>query len=224
MRKNTFLSALELFWVFFKIGLFTFGGGLAMISFISREVVENKKWITEKQMGDIVIIAESTPGAIAVNAATYVGYKTAGVLGSLFATLGVVLPSFIIISVIYVFFDLFKANEWFAAAFKGIRAAVIVLFVSAFFKLFRPMEKNPVTLVAAAVVFLVALFTDISPIYMIITGGATGVTYFFIRARRRGKAVLNAQTPPKTAEDGEGDVAPADEGLGGNPAKGGEER
>ena len=86
-------TVLELFWVFFKIGLFTFGGGLAMISLISREVAENKKWITEKEMGDIIIVAESTPGAIAINTATFVGYKTAGVLGSIFATIGVVLPS-----------------------------------------------------------------------------------------------------------------------------------
>lgn len=224
MRKSTFLSALELFWVFFKIGLFTFGGGLAMISFISREVVENKKWITEKQMGDIVIIAESTPGAIAVNTATYVGYKTAGVLGSLFATLGVVLPSLIIISVIYVFFDLFKANEWFAAAFKGIRAAVIVLLFSAFLKLFKPMEKNPVTIAAAAVVFLVALLTDINPIYPIVAGGAIGVTYFLIKARRAKKALLNAQTPAETDEEGKTDSAPFERETGENPAEGGEER
>ena len=97
MEKSKFKLALELFWEFFKIGLFTFGGGLAMIALISREVVDNKKWITDKEMGDIVIVAESTPGPIAVNTATYVGYKTAGVLGSIFATLGVVLPSFLII-------------------------------------------------------------------------------------------------------------------------------
>ena len=224
MRKGTFLSALELFRVFFKIGLFTFGGGLAMISLISREVVENKKWITEKQMGDIIIIAESTPGAIAINTATYVGYKTAGVLGSLFATLGVVLPSLIIISVIYVFFDLFKANEWFAAAFKGIRAAVIVLFVSAFFKLFKPMEKNPVTLAAAAVVFFVALFTDFGSIYLILAGGAIGVTYFIIRARRNRKALVGSQTPPKTAEDDEDSSSRAEDESREKPGKGGEKR
>ena len=108
-----------------------------MISLISREVVENKRWITDKEMGDIVIIAESTPGAIAINTATYVGYKTGGVLGSIFATLGVVLPSLIIISIIYVFFDLFKENKWFAAAFNGIRATVIVLLFNAVLKLSR---------------------------------------------------------------------------------------
>ena len=107
MGKNVFIRALELFCTFFKIGLFTFGGGRAMLTLISREVVENKRWITDKDMGDIVVIAESTPGAIAVNTATYVGYKTAGVLGSVFATLGCILPSLIVISVIYIFFDMF---------------------------------------------------------------------------------------------------------------------
>ncbi len=190
MKKFSFSTVLQLFWVFFKIGLFTFGGGLAMISLISREVVENKKWITDKEMGDIVIIAESTPGAIAVNTATYVGYKTGGVLGSMFATLGVVLPSLIIISVIYVFFDLFKANKWFAAAFRGIRAAVIVLLFNAVLKLFKPMQKNPATLIGAAAVFLITLLTDINSIYLILVGGALGVTYFLIKTSRAKKTVV----------------------------------
>jgi len=195
MRKNVFVKALELFLVFFKIGLFTFGGGLAMISLISREVVENKKWITEKEMGDVVIIAESTPGAIAVNTATYVGYKTAGVTGSIFATLGVVLPSIIIISVIFVFFDLFKENKWVAAAFKGIRATVIVLLFNAFTKLFRPMQKNAVTIVAAVTVFLITLFTDFNSIWLILIGGTLGVAYFialWARARRKKPATASA--------------------------------
>ena len=189
MKKPVFRLALQLFWVFFKIGLFTFGGGLAMISLISREVAENKKWITEKEMGDIVIVAESTPGAIAVNTATYVGYKTAGVLGSIFATLGVVLPSFIIISVIYVFFDLFKDNVWVAAAFKGIRAAVIVLLFNAVLKLFKPMQKNAVTIIGACLVFLVTLFTDVNSIYLILAGGILGIVYFVDKNTKAKRAV-----------------------------------
>ena len=189
MKKPVFNLALQLFWVFFKIGLFTFGGGLAMISLISREVAENKKWITEKEMGDIVIVAESTPGAIAVNTATYVGYKTAGVLGSIFATLGVVLPSFIIISVIYVFFDLFKDNVWVAAAFKGIRAAVIVLLFNAVLKLFKPMQKNAVTIIGACLVFFVTLFTDVNSIYLILAGGILGIVYFVVKNARAKRAV-----------------------------------
>jgi len=182
-------TVLELFWVFFKIGLFTFGGGLAMISLISREVAENKKWITEKEMGDIIIVAESTPGAIAINTATFVGYKTAGVLGSIFATIGVFLPSLIIISVIYVFFDLFKENRWFAAAFKGIRAAVIVLLFNAVIKLFKPMDKTYITVGGSILVFFITLFTDINSIYLILIGGVIGVVCFVVKSARAKRRV-----------------------------------
>lgn len=187
--------------MFFKIGLFTFGGGLAMISLISREVVENKKWISDKEMGDVIIIAESTPGAIAVNTATYVGYKTAGVLGSAFATLGVVLPSLIIISIIYVFFDLFKENKWFSAAFKGIRSAVIVLLFNAVIKLFKPMDKNVFTYLGAVAVFLITLFTDFNSIYLILMGGIVGVVCFLVKASRAKKAVAGGEIPPESHEN-----------------------
>lgn len=193
MEKSKFKLALELFWEFFKIGLFTFGGGLAMIALIAREVVDNKKWITDKEMGDIVIVAESTPGPIAVNTATYVGYKTAGVLGSIFATLGVILPSLIIISVVYVFFDLFKDNKWLNAAFKGIRSAVIVLLFNAVLKLFKIMDKNPITYVATAIVFLITLFTDFNSIYLILIGGLLGVIYFLVKAKRAKQFVEDEQ-------------------------------
>ena len=208
MKRFNIKTALELFWVFFKIGLFTFGGGLAMISVISREVVENKKWMTEKEMGDIVIVAESTPGPIAVNSATYVGYKACGFLGSMFATLGVVLPSVIIISLVYVFFDAFKENVWFAAAFKGIRAAVIVLLFNAVTKLFRPMQKNVFTIIGSALVFLITLFTDISSIWLILLGGAIGVTYFLIKNAQIKRmwempADLADKSPKNTLKTGE---------------------
>ena len=163
-----------------------------MISLISREVSENKKWITEKEMGDIIIVAESTPGPIAVNTATYVGYKTAGILGSLFATLGVVLPSFAIISVIYVFFDLFKDNSWVGAAFKGIRAAVIVLLFNAVLKLFKPMQKNAATIIGACLVFLITLFADINSIYLIIVGGVLGIVYFVVKNIKAKRALAQA--------------------------------
>ena len=199
MSRGKFSNVLSLFWVFFKIGLFTFGGGLAMISLISREVVENKKWITEKEMGDIVIVAESTPGAIAVNTATYVGFKIGGILGSIFATLGVVLPSLIIISAVYMFFGFFKANKWLAAAFKGIRAAVIVLLFNAAVKLFAPMDKKPVTIIAAAAVFLVSLFTNFGSIYLILAGGIIGVIWFVVKDLRTRRK--NAATAGETSFD-----------------------
>lgn len=217
MTKSKFTTALELFWVFFKIGLFTFGGGLAMISLISREVVDEKKWINDKEMGDIVIIAESTPGAIAVNTATFVGYKTAGVFGALMATLGVTLPSLIIISIIYIFFDLFKGNKWFNAAFKGIRAGVIVLLVNAVLKLFKPMDKTAITLTASALTFLLVLFVELNTIWIILAGGVIGAVWFVVRAslaKRHARAAEGAgqvdspQEVPENAQkqqDEEGD-------------------
>lgn len=193
--KERMKRALEAFWVFFKVGLFTFGGGLAMVSVISSEVVDRRGWLTEKEMGDVVIIAESTPGAIAVNTATYVGYKQAGVLGSILATLGAVVPSLAIISVIYVFFDIFKENVYIAAAFRGIRSAVIVLLVSAFIKLFRPMRKTWVTISVAVAVFLCTLFLDVNSFWYILAGGVVGaVTFAIISAKKKRKEPKNAST------------------------------
>ncbi len=198
---------------FFKIGLFTFGGGLAMISVASREVVESKKWITEDEMADIVVVAESTPGAFAVNAATYVGYKVGGFLGSLFATLGVCVPPLVIISVIFFFFDRFKENVWIAAAFKGIRAAVISLLFTAFLKLLRPMEKTPVTIAVAVVSFAVTLFTGVNSIYLILSGGMIGAVVFAVLARRARSRL--AAAPISAQSSAEGEESPADKPTGG---------
>ena len=118
---------LELFYIFFKLGLFTFGGGYAMIPQIKEVVIEKKKWISEEEMLDIIAIAESTPGPIAINSATYIGYKQNKILGSIFATLGVVLPSFLIIFPLSLFFDKFLENQYVAYAFVGIKACVAFL-------------------------------------------------------------------------------------------------
>ena len=133
---------LELFLTFAKIGLFTFGGGLAMISLIENKCVEQKKWITHEEMMDITVIAESTPGPIAINCATFVGYKRAGFIGSIMATLGMVLPSFVIIYIISVFLDNFLELTLIANAFKGIKVAVGFLILDAAFNIIKKMQKN----------------------------------------------------------------------------------
>lgn len=135
----------ELFWTFAKIGLFTFGGGYAMISIIENECVEKKKWITHDEMMNITVIAESTPGPIAINCATYVGYKTAGLAGAVFATFGIVAPSFIVIYVISVFLDNFLDITVVANAFMGIKAAVGILIVNAAVNMIRKMRKTALT-------------------------------------------------------------------------------
>jgi len=126
-----------LFLSMFKIGLFTFGGGTAMISLLENEFVGKKKWLSADEFADLIVIAESTPGPIAINSATYIGYKTCGVLGSVVATLGMVIPSFVIIYVISLFFNRFLSIKWVASAFKGIQACVIFLILSAGIKIFK---------------------------------------------------------------------------------------
>ena len=121
----------ELWWTFFKIGAFTFGGGYAMISLIQKETVENKKWITDDDILEIIAIAESTPGPIAINSATFVGFRVAGFWGSFFATLGMVMPSFVIISVLSRLVMQFSDIKAVQYAFFGIRAAVLALIIKA---------------------------------------------------------------------------------------------
>ena len=183
---------LELFLSFFKTGLFTFGGGYAMISLLEVEFVECKKWIEHDEFMDVVVIAESTPGPIAINSATYIGYKVAGVGGSLLSTLGVCLPSFIIIYLISLFFDRFLAIEAVAAAFRGIQVAVVYLIFQAGLKMLRKMKKTPLSValvaVAAGALITLTLFSvKFSTVFYILIGALVGVIYYLItRIRERG--------------------------------------
>lgn len=138
---------LDLFLVFFKIGLFTFGGGYAMIPMIEEEIVTKRKWIRQAEMLDILTIAESTPGPIAVNSATYVGFKMKGVWGSIIATLGLVIPSFVIIFLISLCYEQFMKWTPFIAAFKGIKVAVIILLFRAVLKLKKSVKFKPISIV-----------------------------------------------------------------------------
>ena len=131
----------DLFLTFGKIGLFTFGGGYAMISVVEHNCVEKKQWISHDEMMDITVIAESTPGPIAVNCATFTGYKQAGFWGALCATIGMVLPSFVIIYIISKFLDNFREITWIAHAFQGIKIAVGILILDAAFRMIKKMKK-----------------------------------------------------------------------------------
>ena len=137
-----------LFLVFLKIGAFTFGGGYAMIALLENEFVEKRNWLEQKEFMDMVAIAESTPGPVAVNSATYIGYKMAGTAGAAVATLGVCLPSFGIIYLISLFFDQFLSLRLVGCAFRGIQVCVIYLILSAGLKLWKGLEKTPLGLVA----------------------------------------------------------------------------
>ena len=133
--KGNLKDLLHLFLTFFKTGLLTFGGGYAMIPILQREVSEKNKWISEREMLDILAISESTPGPIAVNTATYVGYEVAGFWGSFFATLGLIIPSFVIIFIISFFYKDFMNWTVVQAAFKGLRLGVIILLIRAVYRL-----------------------------------------------------------------------------------------
>ncbi len=177
-------KAMQLFLTFFKIGAFTFGGGYAMIPLIQKETVENKKWITDEDILNVIAIAESTPGPIAINSATFIGYKVAGVLGALCATLGVVLPSFVIITIIALLLNQFQNYKGVQYAFFGIRAGVLALVIKALVNMYSKMPKDVFSYIAAAFAFVMSVLTDINLILIIAACAVAGLVYSLIKARR----------------------------------------
>lgn len=170
----------SLFITFFKIGLFTFGGGYAMIAQIKETVVEKNKWITESELLEIIAIAESTPGPIAINMATFVGYKKKGVFGSACATLGVVLPSLIIIYTISLFLDAFMANQYVKYAFVGIKCAVAFLILKAGFTMISKdtLKALPLCILITVTALMIAfelLSVSFSAVFFILIGGIIGI-------------------------------------------------
>ncbi|MBE6175208.1 MAG: chromate transporter [Rikenellaceae bacterium] len=164
---------LELFTTFFKIGLFTFGGGFAMIPLIEREVIERKRWIERKDFVDMLVLAQSVPGPVAVNTAVFVGYKRAGVAGAVAATLGTVLPSFLAILLLALFFAEVRDNRYVDAAFRAMRPAVVALIVAPLVGLTKGMRWYLIAL--AGVVAMAVWYFGFSPIYLIAGGVAVGV-------------------------------------------------
>ena len=189
MKKNL-KDLWSLFFTFFKIGAFTFGGGLAMISLMNDIIVTKKKWITSQEMLDLVAISESTPGPIAINSATFIGYKRGGILGGIFATLGAITPSIIIISLISVFYDKFIQIELVNKAFKGIMAAVIVLLINAVIKLSKELKNSGVWYINLILILLtitLRLFLDFNTILLVLIGGVIGfIIYTYILIKKEG--------------------------------------
>ena len=171
---------LTLFVTFFKIGLVCFGGGYTMIALIERDVVEKRKWLSTKEMMDILAVAESTPGPISMNTATYVGTKRAGFLGALACTFGTALPSFLIIFAISFFIEEFQSLTYVGYAFRGIRVAVLVLILNAVLKMFKNVEKGVFSIAVVLAVLAVCLFTDFYVIYTLLICAAAGILYNFI--------------------------------------------
>ncbi len=183
---NKYKRAWELFCTFFRIGAFTFGGGYAMIPLIQTETVENKKWISDNDILEIVAIAESTPGPIAINSATFVGYKVAGILGSVCATLGVVVPSFVIILLISFVLKEFAHLTPVKYAFEGIRAGVLALILKSLIKMYKQVPKNVFSYIVLAIAFVAAAFTNVNIIGVIALCALLGVLYtFFVVGRAK---------------------------------------
>ena len=166
---------IKLFLTFLKIGAFTFGGGYAMIPLITRETVEHHNWIEEKDILDIVAIAESTPGPIAVNAATFVGYRVGGVVGAFCATFGVVLPSFVIIYLISFILRQFQEMKVIQYAFEGIRAGVLALLIKALVSMYKQVPKNMFSYIIMGTSFIAAAFLDINALLIIIACAIAGI-------------------------------------------------
>ncbi len=190
MEKNKLKSIWALFLTFFKIGLFTFGGGYAMFAVIEDECVERKKWITADDMMNVTVIAESTPGPVAINTATFVGFSVAGIWGSIAATLGVVLPSFIIIYLISMFLDNFLKFKFIASAFKGIKLAVGVLILNAAVNMLKKMDRRPffvaIFLISTAAMLAVNIFSlNFSTISLLLITAALSLVFYFVYARKQ---------------------------------------
>lgn len=204
MKKSKLLWTI--FATFFKIGLFTFGGGYAMIALLEREFVGKKQWIKNDEFLDMLAIAESTPGPIAINMATYIGYSQAGFLGSFFATLAVCLPSFIIIFAISLFFDKFLTLKLVGYAFRGIQACVTFLILQAGLKMLKEMKKGVMeiilfTLTVGCFVAFTLFAVDFSSIFYILIGAVVGlVIYLIFDFKKRKKPMLIEEEPPCARE------------------------
>ena len=183
-----------LFFTFLKIGAFTFGGGYAMLALLEREFLDRRCWMSQEEFLDMTAIAESTPGPMAINSATYIGYKLAGIPGAAVATLAVCIPSFVIIYLISLFFDRFLSLRLVACAFQGIQVCVVYLIGSAGLKMLRGLEKRPLNViivcaVTAALVLCSLFAASFSSIWCILICGAIGLIVWLIgRAHKGGQA------------------------------------
>ncbi|MFQ7460683.1 MAG: chromate transporter [Faecalibacterium prausnitzii] len=196
MKHNTPAQEVKslgtLFFTFFKIGLFTFGGGYAMIALLEEEFIQRRKWLDKDEFLDMAAIAESTPGPVAINSATYLGYKLAKVPGAATATVAVCLPSFLIIYAISLFFEQFTQLTVIANAFKGIQVCIIYLIFSAGVRMLKALDKSPFAtgVLAAVMLVMVGLSlagVSVSSILLILLSGAAGVAAWLIGRRKEGK-------------------------------------
>ena len=183
-KANCFKTYASLFASFFKIGLVTFGGGLAMLPILKRDLVDSKGWLTEDEILDDCAIGQSTPGVIAVNVATFVGYKRGGLIGSIFSTSGIVFPSLIIISLIAAFVSNFNELAWVQKALKGINVAVSVLLVKAVFSFGKKTVFDLCTFLIAALSFVLMFAFKVQGVWIVIGSALSGWLFQTIKSSR----------------------------------------
>ena len=176
------MELLKIFLTFCRVGVLTFGGGVAMLPMLTREVVERNKWTTEEELLDYYAMGQLTPGVIAVNTATFIGYKQKGVVGAVFATLGIVFPSVVIICLIASILQGFSSNENVQHAFGAIRVAVSVLIVNAVIKMGKTAIKNKIGIISAVIAFVIVGLLSASPVYIVIGAFVLG----FIKTKKEG--------------------------------------
>lgn len=188
VMKDRTKTLISLFFSFLKIGAFTFGGGYAMIALLENEFVQKKRWIDKDEFLDMAAIAESTPGPIAINSATYIGYRIAGVLGSTVATIAVVIPSFVIIYAISLFFEKFLSLKWVGYAFNGIQVCVVYLILTAGLKMLKVSEKDALSIIIFIVVLVLSILFSVlsvsfSSVFFILL---SGLLYLVVSAIEKG--------------------------------------
>lgn len=176
---------LDLFLTFAKVGVMTFGGGYAMLPILQREIVDNKKWATNEELMDYFAIGQCTPGVIAVNTATFIGQKNKGTLGGIIATLGVVFPSVIIISLLAGVIEAFSHIEWVQHAFGGIRVCICVLIANAVVKLYKKAVVDKVTFIIFFAVTLLSYFTPLSPVIFVLIAAAAGIALKMLGGKKK---------------------------------------
>ena len=186
--KDRTKTLISLFFSFLKIGAFTFGGGYAMIALLENEFVQKKRWIDKDEFLDMAAIAESTPGPIAINSATYIGYRIAGVLGSTVSTIAVVIPSFVIIYAISLFFEKFLSLKWVGYAFNGIQVCVVYLILTAGLKMLKVSEKDALSIIIFIVVLVLSILFSVlsvsfSSVFFILL---SGLLYLVVSAIEKG--------------------------------------
>ncbi|MBQ0059769.1 MAG: chromate transporter [Lachnospiraceae bacterium] len=188
MEKQEKTSLLKLFLAFAKVGVMTFGGGYAMLPILQREIVENNHWATNEDLTNYFAIGQSTPGVIAVNTATFIGHKERGILGGIAATLGVVFPSLIIITLLAGLISHFADNIYVQKAFNGIRICVCVLILNAIVKLWKSAIKGAMSFIIFLLAVLAVLILDASPVILVVCGIVIGVIYELINSRKAVKS------------------------------------